>query len=101
MLLGMPSRLTSTLSGWTTVLTSITSIASFAWAVASTLALFISVLQPQWVPTSAQTMTMSFAVVLLWVFLSCSRLENISWLVQCNGKSCRSANGELSNRAIH
>jgi amino acid transporter len=80
------SRPLAFMVGWTTVLSGVTSIASFAYAVASPLALFVSKLHPAWEPTNPQIMGMSFAIVALWSVLSCLRLERISWMVFGNSK---------------
>lgn len=81
------SRPLAFMVGWTTVLSGVTSVASFAYAVASPLALFISKLRPEWEPTNVQIMGISMAIVALWTVLANLRLERISWLVFINSRT--------------
>ncbi|KAK6382391.1 GABA/polyamine transporter [Exophiala oligosperma] len=62
------------------MLTLSTSVASFAWATASSIHQAIVMLQPDWEATNAQLMAVSFAFVFIWMSLAAFRLEDITWI---------------------
>lgn len=68
------------------MLTLSTSVASFAWATASSIHQAIVMLQPDWEATNAQLMAVSFAFVFIWMSLAAFRLEDITWIYLGGGE---------------
>ncbi|KAI8654766.1 Amino acid transporter [Fusarium keratoplasticum] len=74
------SRVLSFVAGWINCISLITSLASFSYAVASSWAVIISMLHPQWIPTNAQIMGVAMGLVILWGLLGALRMEKFTWL---------------------
>ncbi|UPL02490.1 hypothetical protein LCI18_013424 [Fusarium solani-melongenae] len=74
------SRVLSFVAGWINCIALITSLASFSYAVASSWAIIISMLHPDWIPTNAQIMGVAMGLVILWGFLGALRMEKFTWL---------------------
>lgn len=74
-----PARMARFLSfslGWVTILIFCSSVASFAFAVSSTLIQAITFVQPSWIPTSVQHMGLANILVMLWISLAMLKMEN-------------------------
>lgn len=74
------SRLFSFVTGWLSILASITSMASFAFAVSSSFYIAVSYIHQEWTPTNPQLMGISFAVVLVWLALVFLRLDRVGMI---------------------
>lgn len=74
------SRVLSFVAGWINCISLITSLASFSYAVASSWAVIISMLHPEWIPTNAQIMGVAMGLVILWGLLGALRMEKFTWL---------------------
>lgn len=66
--------------GWTNILAIFASIASFAFAVASSLAFAIEILEPERRFANAEIMGVAYGVVMLWAVLLTVKLDNVKWV---------------------
>lgn len=83
-----PKRLARPLSfvaGWTNCMSLVTSLASFAYASASSYAYIISTLHPQWAPTNSLIMGVAMGMVLIWGMITTIRMENFQWIFLITG----------------
>ncbi|KAM5342011.1 hypothetical protein ACJ41O_015042 [Fusarium nematophilum] len=72
------SRPVAFITGWFNILSLATSLASFSYAVASTLTQAITFAVPEWQPTRPITMAIAMGVVTLWALLMIIKLEKVS-----------------------
>lgn len=75
------SRPLSFVVGWITVLSSMASLSSFAYALGSTYASLIAALRPEWAPTHAQELGISLAILALWLLLNLVKMEQFIFVV--------------------
>ncbi|KAL2809116.1 amino acid/polyamine transporter I [Aspergillus granulosus] len=66
------------ITGCLSMLTMLTSTASFAYAVATSLSYSVKIAVPTIVWTDAQLMGLSLGVIIIWMGIMCMKLENIS-----------------------
>jgi len=66
-----------------------TSVASFAFATASSIQNSVGMLHPEWEATNAQLMAISWALLFIWMSLAAFRLEDIAW-IYIGGGECLS-----------
>ncbi|KAF0317779.1 amino acid permease family [Colletotrichum asianum] len=69
------SRPLSFMVGWANVLAWTTGLSSFAFAVASSYASLIPLINPNWTPDHPQLLGISIALIVFWASLSCIRME--------------------------
>ncbi|KAF2009030.1 amino acid transporter [Aaosphaeria arxii CBS 175.79] len=75
------SKPLSFIAGWITTLSLFTSLASFAFACASSYAVLIPVMVPTWTPTNPQMLAMALAILALWALLNMLRFEKIAMVM--------------------
>lgn len=75
------SRALSFISGCTTVIAIFTSVASFAYACASTVIICTTIYGSDWEITDAQHMAVAMGIVLIWAVGLSLQLDRIGWLM--------------------
>lgn len=93
-------RVLSFVAGWTNLLALATSVASFAFATASTIQQAIIMVTPEWEATNAQLMAIAFGFVFIWMTLAAFRLEDIAW-IYLGGGECLSQSSNVNQRQIN
>lgn len=71
------SRPFSYMLGWFSLLTTMTSLASFAFASGSSMAVLSSFLRPDWQPTNAQVMGIAMGFVILWASMQIMGIDRL------------------------